>query len=252
MSSLRGPPRATTSARRGRQASWGEDPGGRPGPPAGKAARAPASVLHSWSGRAPARPPPAAPGRGRATRARSPARWQPSCRPLPGPRSAAGRGPSGRLQVGLAADHRACQAEDRAFPPREGAHDIGVELSARLANDRLGSLLQLQAAPVAPLGDHGVEGVDQGKDTNRQRNAITTQAVRIAFAVPALVVMEDAGEAGLQKGQALEHLVADPRMGPHVGALLRAQRAGLAQDAVLDPDLADVVQEGSPAKRLAD
>src|SRR3712207_9569157 len=68
---------------------------------------------------------------------------------------------------------------------------------------------------------------------------------------PALVVV-DAGARGLaEHGHLLDGPVADPRMLLGDGALLGRERGRLQQDALADPDLADVVQERRKEQLLA-
>src|SRR5260370_35057889 len=57
-------------------------------------------------------------------------------------------------------------------------------------------------------------------------------------------MMQDAVQAGFEEAQPRKHLVADQRMLFHGRPVLIGERAGLAENAVLDSDLADVMQQG--------
>src|SRR5260370_33341893 len=61
-------------------------------------------------------------------------------------------------------------------------------------------------------------------------------------------MMQDADQAGFQGAQPRKHLVADQRMLFHGRPVLIGERAGLAENAVLDSDLADVMQQGCASK----
>jgi hypothetical protein len=70
------------------------------------------------------------------------------------------------------------------------------------------------------------------------------QPVRVAASVPALVVgADDAEPLALQERDTAEHLLAEEGVGPHQAGLALVQRAGLLENAVGNPDLADVVEE---------
>src|SRR5205807_10402545 len=80
-------------------------------------------------------------------------------------------------------------------------------------------------------------------------DAFPGQPIRVTGAVPVLVVMTDAAEARLQEMQALEHLIADDRVGAHRYHFALRQRPRFAEHPVLDANLSNVVQEGGAAKR---
>src|SRR5207302_4273109 len=94
-----------------------------------------------------------------------------------------------------------------------------------------------------------VERVRDRQDPDGLWDDFPGQAVRVSGAVPVLVVMTDAAEARLQEMQALEHLIADDRVGAHRYHFALRQRPRLAEHPVLDADLADVMQQGGAAKR---
>jgi hypothetical protein len=54
----------------------------------------------------------------------------------------------------------------------------------------------------------------------------------------------------IERRQSAAQLVTDGRVPLHFGALGRGQRPCLEKDGVGDPDLPDVVQESTPAKRV--
>jgi hypothetical protein len=58
-----------------------------------------------------------------------------------------------------------------------------------------------------------------------------------------VVRADDLEPGALQEGDATEHLLAEHGVRLHQRPLLRAQRSGLLEDVVRDPDLADVVEE---------
>ena len=113
--------------------------------------------------------------------------------------------------------------------PRLALHDgrnkrdeLGVELGAGLALELVERLLDGSGGPVRPVVDDRVVGVDQADDPRPDRDPLAAQAVRIARAVPALVVVaHDRGE--LRGGrERLADPLADERVEAHLGPLLRA------------------------------
>ncbi len=80
--------------------------------------------------------------------------------------------------------------------------------------------------------------------------SLAGQPVEIAVPVPALVVMADAGADEVDVGQVAHDQVAEADVLLDDVVLLGGQLAGLAQDAVRDADLADVVEQPGDADRL--
>ena len=97
---------------------------------------------------------------------------------------------------------------------------------------------------VHAVARHRVQGVGNREDPRPGRNLLAYESVRVAVAVPALVVRAHDVHAGpLQQRDAREHLLAEDRVGLHQRALRLGERCGLLQHPVRDADLADVVQQ---------
>ena len=140
-------------------------------------------------------------------------------------------------------DARRAAAAGAAAPCRKAATIVGVELRAGAAS-QLGQALAVgQRAPVGPLAGHGVVAVDHAHGAGDRAGCLAGQAVGVAPAVEALVVVAHPGHELLVE-QGAHDLGADAGVLAHELPLLRGQRAGLEQHAVGDADLADVVQEG--------
>ena len=86
----------------------------------------------------------------------------------------------------------------------------------------------------------GIAGED---DPAADRDRRACEAVWIALAVPALVLVADDASHGAQARDGAQDALADRRVLTHDHPLPLAQRAGLVQDLVRNPDLADVVKE---------
>lgn len=123
-------------------------------------------------------------------------------------------------------------------------------------------------APHSPVEDHGDGGVvavrlfvaavarqrviyvRQRDDLRRDRDLLAEQAVRVAAAVPALVMPAADLDGGFEQRllavrcQPLEHGRADGGMGADDVELLGRQAARLVEDVLGNADLADVVQGG--------
>ena len=88
-----------------------------------------------------------------------------------------------------------------------------------------------------------VEVVDHRQDARAERNLLALQALRIALAVPALVVAEDQRRHRIRERHGADDLGADLRVHANLLELFLRQRAGLRQDVLGHRELADVVQQ---------
>ena len=154
-----------------------------------------------------------------------------------------------RLREPRERPHREPQAPER--DAQERAHDARIELLAGAARDLVARIDGIARVLVrARRGDH-VEDVGDRDDAAGERDAVAGGAVRIALAVPALVVVCDRvrplaepraqrrGEAGAELGMAADQLP------------LRVRRApGLVEDLGRHLELADVVQQRGPVEAV--
>src|SRR3970282_2729862 len=89
-----------------------------------------------------------------------------------------------------------------------------------------------------------------GDDAGAQGDALTAEAVRVALAVPVLVVVVDDGEDVHQERHALADLAAAVAVLLDDGELVRRELAALFEDGVRHDDLANIVQGGAHAHDL--
>ena len=131
---------------------------------------------------------------------------------------------------------------------REGLDHARIEARAGKALDLLDDVVELHRLLIRPVRGHGVERVGDGHDARLHRDLLAAQAVGIAAAAPFLVVVLHARD----DVDELCHAAHDGRpfdgMSLHHFELVIAQRTGLAKDAVVDADLADVVQQRADAE----
>ena len=113
----------------------------------------------------------------------------------------------------------------------------------KLFDDLLGCL----GLPVELSRRHDFDRVGDGDDARAERDRGLGDAIGVARAVPALVVMAHDRPRSCEQVERLEQLVADLGVGFHDSALFLVQRARLQQDPVGDPDLADVVEDCAEA-----
>jgi hypothetical protein len=88
-----------------------------------------------------------------------------------------------------------------------------------------------------------VIGVDHEHDARADRDLRAPQAIGIAAAVPALVVVADDLAHPAEKGHGRQNLLAHHRVALDDLELLRGQRPRLVEDRVRHRDLADVVED---------
>ena len=81
--------------------------------------------------------------------------------------------------------------DDRVDHLDEERHEIRVELATGLAEDLQERRLDLERRSIRAVVDHRVEGVDEADDPGTDRDRLAAQPVRVAEAVPALVVVAD-------------------------------------------------------------
>ena len=111
---------------------------------------------------------------------------------------------------------------------------------------------------VHPLGDQRVIDVGEGHEPPHAGDFLSLQAAGISFPVPALMVRIGDDRAKAQKVVVPAHALFRPAQGlvAEGGVLLHLvefgfrELAGLAEDAVRNADLADIVQRGADAEQL--
>src|SRR5439155_9209681 len=71
----------------------------------------------------------------------------------------------------------------------ERVDDLRIELRAAAALHLATGFVDGQRRSIGTIGGHRIEGVGHGEDARPQRDALAGDGIRIARAVPALVVM---------------------------------------------------------------
>jgi len=131
--------------------------------------------------------------------------------------------------------------------------EVGVELRAAALEEHLARDVERLGIAIAASVREGVEGVGDGDDTGRERNATPPESTGIAVSVPPLVVCEHAvGEIGIETRQRCEDVGADGRVRGDGSAILGAEWLIVADD--VDEglvDLPDIVEEGDTFDALA-
>ena len=132
----------------------------------------------------------------------------------------------------------------------EGLRYQRIELDAGQLVDLLDRPLDRPRLLVRALVDQCVEDVGDSDDPAMQRDVLTRQPVRIAAAVPRLVMAarDLLGTLEDREIAAAQDLGAHARVRLHQVELFVGQVRVLQQDLVGDPDLADVVQRCGAAK----
>jgi hypothetical protein len=119
----------------------------------------------------------------------------------------------------------------------------GVERLARLLVEPPHRLGPGQARPIGAIRRERVVNVGHRHDTRAQRDQLAAQPVGVAAAVVPLVVVPYDDRALREELERRDNLSAEDRMAAHHGPLLVAERTGLAQHALRDPDLPQIVQQ---------
>src|SRR5215210_3716018 len=146
-----------------------------------------------------------------------------------------------------------CRGGGRCLMERELAgqrgDDRGVELRSGAALELCDRLLWRNSTAIDALRGHCVVGVGYEDDAGAERDPIARQAVRVAAAVPAFVVVEHPVGYWVD-AKALEHAEADLRVPLEHHPFRIGERAWLAQNLLGDRELAEVVQAGREPREL--
>ena len=132
---------------------------------------------------------------------------------------------------------------ERRQQPDEGLHDGGIQRVARFLFDHPGRFVPRHRIVERPARGEAVEQVHRRQDTGAERDGLPGHPVRVALAVPALVVSEDERSDRVGEPHVGHNLGADLRVDPDPLELLVGQGAGLRQDVFGNRELADVVEQ---------
>src|SRR5689334_4062861 len=91
---------------------------------------------------------------------------------------------------------------------------LGVELGARAGEDLVDRRVERAARTVGAVARDRVDGIGDGEDPGPERDLVLAQPVRVAAAVPALVVVQYDVDGAVEEGDRVE----DPRPGLGVAA----------------------------------
>src|SRR5262249_26544411 len=177
----------------------------------------------------------------------TPSATSPATAPAPAPNSASSAsgvsaqrrsagGTQGRSSVHIGLRRRECfdQAD-------EDAHRVLVEREPGRRREVLERGGVGQSRTIGPVRRERVVDIRDGDDARAERNLVAGQAVRVAGAVPPLVVVTDHQGAAREEIERRDDLRADQRMLAHHRPFLGVAHAGLPEAALRDTDLADAV-----------
>ena len=127
---------------------------------------------------------------------------------------------------------------------RKASTTSGSNWAPALGEDLGRRVVPAARRPVRPVARDRVERVGDGEDAGGQRDVRAREAVRVAEAVPPLVVAaDDAQPVAVQEVDVPEQLLSEHRVRAHQPQLRVVQRPALLEDVVRDPDLAHVVEQ---------
>src|SRR3990172_1901020 len=127
---------------------------------------------------------------------------------------------------------------------------LGIEFPAGEFSYLFLGGLQVRGPAVRPVRGKGAQGVGNGNDPRGKGNGVALQPVRIAAPVPLLMVGAHDLPDGLHLLDVPQNIVAHERVLAHVGQLLGVELSLFEKHAVPDPDLSDVVEDGSKPELL--
>ena len=124
---------------------------------------------------------------------------------------------------------------------KESLYYPGVELRAAAADDFAEGDFMRQSAAVGSVRGHGVVDIGDGDDPRSQRDRLAGEAFRVAGAVPVLVVVTDDVCTLAVHAELAREIRPGRRMHVDLLALVVCQGPLLEEDAVVDRDLAKIV-----------
>src|SRR5687767_6519312 len=127
---------------------------------------------------------------------------------------------------------------------QERLNDLRVELRAGALAQLAKGVAVRHGLAVRAVARHRVVRVAGEDDPAAHRNGVAGQAVGVAAAVPALVLVAHDPRYAPESRDRPEDALADDRMLLHQDPLVVVEWTVLVQDRVRDADLADVVQQG--------
>src|SRR5918993_149299 len=110
--------------------------------------------------------------------------------------------------------------------------------------------MRRRGAPRAESRPHRRAAIADREDAGNERDLLAGEPMEIAGAVPALVVVSDAGPDDVVVDEGSHDRFAEGDVLLDDVVLLCSQLSGLAQDRVRDPDLAHVMEQAGGPDRL--
>src|SRR5438128_7763841 len=132
----------------------------------------------------------------------------------------------------------------------ESADDLRIILGASARLNQRDGLVTRQALAVLPVFARGVEAIHYREDSRRQRNLFAAQAVRVARAIPTLVMMSHDGNDRIREADALQYLCADRGVHFHLLELGVRELSRLVEDVIGHGELANIMQQRAGLQRF--
>jgi len=128
---------------------------------------------------------------------------------------------------------------------QERLHDMRIELRTAAADDLRRRHFEGTGAAIRSVRRDRVERIDDVEDACPDHDVVPTESRGIPGSVPSLVMLQNDQGGRSKVVDAVQELPSQFRVAFHLHPFLRRKGPWLAQDAVRDPDLADVVQQGA-------
>jgi hypothetical protein len=135
---------------------------------------------------------------------------------------------------------------DRFWDGAEQFNNARVELGSRAAQDFIAGDFVRQCPAVATVGSDGVVTICNCEDAGAERDAFAGEAIRIASAVEAFVVMSNDGSSCAKELDRFDNAGADYGVSFHLLKFQNCQFGGFEENGVGNGDFADIMQQRSP------
>src|SRR5579885_817549 len=136
--------------------------------------------------------------------------------------------------------------------PQRGLHDGRIELFSGAARQFGARLFFAPASLVGPVCCHRLICLRNANNTRRQGNVLSTEAIRVAGAIPVFMMVRHRWHQMMQEWTHLQNLRANSGMLLDECVFGRRERASFVEQSIGQGDFAQIVQErgGSDGKDL--
>ncbi len=128
----------------------------------------------------------------------------------------------------------------------EGGVELGAGATEEFGEDGFAGA----GGAISAVRTHGIEGVGEPQNAGYERNLLADEAIGIALAVPAFMMVKDGGQHAGHLRNAVEDGVADAGVLLNFGEFFLGEAAGFAEDRFGNADFSHIMDHSGEAKEF--